>query len=416
MTRKATKPSFKYAAATLAPLRVVPSDAAYYAHQVSDSGSGTKIVHGLRVFRTGTFTDMYGRTRTWESIHLDQMVAHFHLLRENGILPNVPVRIDHTLSMADVVGYIVNLYRDSTDIDFLSADVEFTEPDAFAQWERGTLRNRSLEIGEYEANTGASYSPSVLGLAFVDLPAVEGLYAKNPQPAILSRYSHFVADKEAHNVDITDPRWPEAARYAQALLDWEKAANYAQALVDWESAANYAQALVDQGNPPAPPAPTPPAGLPAPHARPAAYNFRVGGQTVTDPTQVQAHIDTLEAFRQETTNLSRRTFIEDLAKGGKIAATQVEAMSALSLTMSHEQYEAFRATYEAAPSTSLFAAHGAQPEPTPGSGNPTPGSLNEKDQHREVLIQLRRSGMPDEKIKTTKSYKSYVAAGGADDF
>lgn len=143
------------------------------------------LIPGLRVFKTGTFKNSAGEEKTWSRADLEKMVQNFNSLRSGGQLPNVPVRADHSWSIAAVVGYINSLSIGQDDV--LLADVELTEPDAVDKWNRKTFRSRSLEVGEYEANDGTKFHPVVLGLAFVDLPAVEGLYSSANRG---ERYEH----------------------------------------------------------------------------------------------------------------------------------------------------------------------------------------------------------------------------------
>jgi uncharacterized coiled-coil protein SlyX len=146
-------------------------------HVVETTDRGTSVVKSLEIFKAGSFKDSLGELNTWTVEQLAMMASNFDLLRRIDSLPNVPVRTDHSWSVRDLVGYIVDLRVEG---ERLVADVEFTEPDAFSKFERGTFRSRSLEVGAYETNDGVTYWPVVLGLAFVDLPAVEGLHRKPP--------------------------------------------------------------------------------------------------------------------------------------------------------------------------------------------------------------------------------------------
>ena len=149
--------------------------AAVSAHRlrVSDTPKATKIVHGKKVFRAGTFKDSSGTLHTWTIEQLDQTVANFHHLRENNLLGAVPLRVDHTFSARDVVGWISDLYREG---DYLLADLHFTETAAFSKWDNGTFEPVSSELAPYETNSGDIYYPTLIGVAFVDIPAVEGLF------------------------------------------------------------------------------------------------------------------------------------------------------------------------------------------------------------------------------------------------
>src|SRR4051812_31246565 len=107
----------------------------------SDAANGNKVLHDVPVFRAGTFRDSLGMQRTWDVEHLFQMVQNFNSLRAKGILPNVPLRVDHSFSAEKVMGWITGLRVDG---DFLSATFEVTEPADFDRIQRGTYRSRSL--------------------------------------------------------------------------------------------------------------------------------------------------------------------------------------------------------------------------------------------------------------------------------
>lgn len=401
-----------------APL-VIPT--AKFAHEPlhSVNAQGNNVLENLRVFRTGTFTDMFGFQHTWDDTHLDLMVMHFTLLRDSGVFPDVPLRADHGSSVLGVVGYYQDLYRDREDPQFLSATVEFTEPEAWEKWQRRTWRSRSIEIGMYETNDNRSYWPVVMGLAFVDIPAVEGLHGRQRDP---HHFSQAIMDNEEGSMqppDINkDPEgWTKAVQYAA----WLEAANYAKACEDWEKAVVYAKALEDEAaaqNPPAPPAPPAP-GI-APHAAPPAptpapvAQFRVNAQQTSEFARIQAHIDTLEQFRSETVNMGRRSFIEKLAEDGKIAAAQVDHLSAHALSLNDDQFAGFRASYENAPKLSLFGNQGHQ-DTTPGAPGTkdVPTAEDQLDIAEEIVLQHRRTGMSEDKVVKTESYRKLVAAGRA---
>ena len=140
---------------------------------VTTTTFGTRVIHDKKIFRAGTFKDSMGTLRTWTVEQLDQMVENFRILRERNLLGGVPVRVDHDFSAESVVGWVSDVRRDG---EFLVADFHMTEPEAFEKWVRGTLEPVSSEIIPYEANTGDVYFPTLIGVAFVDIPAVAGLY------------------------------------------------------------------------------------------------------------------------------------------------------------------------------------------------------------------------------------------------
>lgn len=415
------------------------------------TANGTHILRGIRIFRTGSFKDSRGIRRTWTSQHLDLMVANFYHLSAQGILAHVPIRADHTVSVKDVVGYFRDVYRDPTDQRFLAADIEFTEAAAADKWNRGTFRSRSAEIGQYEDNDGNPYFPTVLGLAFVDIGAVEGLYGADDGKAI--RFSHPVLDL-GENVDPNSlEAWIQAGRTAE---QWAAAVNYAWSqaceYAAWLEAAEYAQALQDHyqnatqlgiestnpQQPPAPPLPgnlpggnqnhQRPAGSPAPQAQPVASFSLNGGTPVTDPVAIQAHIHALEQFRDETTSTGRTDYVNQLARDNRLPQTQVAATQALVATFSDEQFAQYRTTMDNAPVHSLLQPQGGtggngqqnhQQAPPPGGGgfgSPVPGQNASDDDMsiaEGIVTQHRNAGKTADFIKETPSYKKLLAAGRA---
>lgn len=380
---------------------------------VEKTSKGTHLLRGLRVFKKGTFKDSLGIERTWEDYHLDLMVANYKLLRDSNVLPNVPVRVDHSFSVQNVGGYFHDLYREPGDDTFLDGDVEITEPDVFDKWERGTFRSRSLEVGMYETNDGATYWPVVLGLAFVDLPAVEGLHSRQTgsyyfsqalqdddkeKPTMFTFNGQSFADQAACEAAIRYAAWVQAAEYAQSLEDQAAAINYATAL---EQHNANAKALGIEGltivN-------AQPSGQ---HGAPHTHTFRVNGEMTTDPTVAQRHIDTMEQFRAETTKSNRERFIDELAKANKIGANQLDQFKSHVVTLNDEQYAQFKTMYEAAPAHSLLAPHGN----TGGDNNLPPGDKLREDFEvaRDTVEQLKRSGMTDDQVQKTSAFKKFTS-------
>lgn len=397
MTEGLDSVSMMFGATAVAdPPRVMHT--ATYSSQVTtrETDLGTHIISGIRIFKAGTFADSMGIVRTWTPEHLDQMVLHYNLLKEGGYLPNVPIREDHSFSVRDVCGYFVSVYRDPSDGNFLASDIEITEPDAFEKWQRGTYRSRSIEIGAYETNgeEPAMYFPVILGLAFVDIPAVEGLHARKvpaPFPQTMDHTKEKTMTEEEFLAACAYAAWVQAAEYAQQCADWEAAVNYAQAV---EEHAAQATAL----------------GLTADHARGAApMTFSVNGAPTSDGTVVQAHITSLETFRQESINSARHAFVDALAADHKIGQPQVESMKALVLTMDDTQYNAFKASYDAQGAASIFGSFGQTPG---GGGNPNGqpgGPVQSVDEEiatlEEIVANHKRAGKTQEQIEALDSFK-----------
>lgn len=336
-------------------------------YSFSDLSNGNKLIQGFRIFKAGTFRDSLGLQQTWDVEHLHQMVSNFKALVSKGIFTDVPVRTDHSFSIKDVVGYIRKLSVDDT---FLLADYEFTEVSAFEALQRGTYRARSAEIGMFETNNEQFYWPVVHGFAFVDIPAVEGLYRGSDSVSCFSA------------VDTKEPIVP------------------------------------DPVTPPTPPA-TPPADAGARPPAAAPTTFRVNGTSVTDAAEVQTYIDRIEAdnkalaaFQTEITQMSRATFVDDLAKANKVTQPQVEGLKALAQTMTPEQFTAFKATYESAPVHSLLGDHANGVTNPAGDTKPTAAEDNLEVLKGRVEM-FRRTGMSEEEIAKTPSARQLAAITAA---
>jgi hypothetical protein len=344
------------------------------------------VLERQKVFRVGEFTDSRGRKNAWTPEDLDAMVSNFELLAARGILPNVPVRIDHTSSMKDVVGWFKRLYRDPLEPDFLFADIEFTEPDAYSKWQRKTLRNRSIEIGVYETNDGETFSPVVLGLAFVDLPAVEGLFSKNRA----SGFSPSSNDDSASDDQSSDPGASDSAS------NHEKG-NAVPGTDNNQSNQTPPESTSDHGTQTTPPT--------SDHGRVVeTHSFTINCQETSDYAAVQAHIESLETFREAAIEDSRTSFVLELAKEGKIGNPQVEAFSKLAISMTHAQFDDFKAGFESAPAHNLFGTHdlgdGGESDPT-GDDR----LAQEIADLEEIVANHKRRGVSDEDLKGMKSFQ-----------
>lgn len=329
-----------------------------------------RILHAVKVFRVGTFEDSLGREGTWSARDLADMVKNFQVLRDRRIFFNVPVRADHSSSVNSIVGYLDGLSCDET---FLYADVRLTEPEAIAKYDRGTYRSMSLEIGSYETNDKEVFAPTVLGLAFVDLPAVEGLYRKEEKSSKGEISVGIENDKGAER--------PVATFRVRGVKTTDVVS--VQEYLDSLEAKNAELAE----NPP-------------------KHTFRIGGEDVSDFAKVQEHISALEAFRAEVTELGRDAFVDDLVSSNRVLASQADNLKKFAKGLSIEQYEAWRATFADAPPLGVLGAK------VGGVTNPSGGG--ESDPHaidREVVMNHRRAGLSDEQIAKTASYQRLKAAG-----
>lgn len=338
----------------------------------SDSTDESKFdgmtITGLKVFRSGTFRDSMGDQNTWESHHLAQMVFNFDHLREQGIFPNVPVKEGHYGGISGLAGYFDRLYVEG---DFLLADFTFTDPSKFEKWQNGTYRARSIEIGMYETNAEAFFWPTVMGVAFVERPAVEGLYEKNEAHEI----------KFFSQMESPMPASPPAAPTVPAPA---------------------VPPVVEHSAPPAVEPPTvPPPALASP--APALHTFMVAGQPTQDFAAVQAHVAALESFQAETVAAARVEFVNSLVASNKVAAPQAESMRAFAASLSAEHFDAWKATYAAAPVMPLFGSFGVPTTNHDGSGSDP--ALERISILEDTIKMHEGAGKSQEFIKSTKSYK-----------
>lgn len=167
------------------------------------------IVRGVPIFKEGSF---HGGTFTVDAIEIEAMVARFAQLYPDVFVP--PVRIDHGWSARDVIGWIVGLsaavLADPSDggreKTYLLGDFELVDEDAVEQIRKRKLRNRSSEIGGYETNNGATFPLIIWGVAFVDIPAVEGLDVDGPIKLRTGDPAEIVRLTEGQT--MTDPTEP----------------------------------------------------------------------------------------------------------------------------------------------------------------------------------------------------------------
>jgi hypothetical protein len=361
------------------------------------SGTGM-IQRDVKIFRVGTFTDMFGRTKTWTGDQLDLAASHFRQLRTANILPNIPVREDHSLSIKDVVGYFLDVRRSG---DFMVCDIEWATTAAKDNWDSGKYRNRSIEIGEYTTNDGTKYDPVVLGLAFVDLPAVEGLYRiadhgddhmTKPNTSDQAAADQAAADQAAADQAAADQAAADQAAADQAAADQAAADQAAadQAAADQAAADQAAadQAAADAGKP-----------LVGAHSRPHA--FRIHGAEVYDYAAVQAHIIGLETFRDETIQGARLDFVAGLSSGNIITSAQADSFRKLVPTMSVEQFDQFKAGFEGAAPANLFGRHDLGQGDGNGAGDATADRISILE---GIVASHRARGTSEEAISKMGSF------------
>lgn len=169
-------------------------------------------------------------------------------------------------------------------------------------------------------------------------------------------------------------------------------------------------------------APPPPGNQPASPPEPEnragqqPLGVLINGQRVTDPAAIQAALDAGAQFRTETIQQARIDFVENLARQNKISAAQIgnkaegdkpaSGLIKFALNLSDEQFTDWSASFESAPTASLFGQHGSTPA---NSGRPGNGGEPDETADRIVVLEAivadhRRTGATEEQLKTKPSY------------
>lgn len=427
---------------------------------------GNKIT-GLKIFRAGSFADSEGVRRRYTQKDLDKMVENFNLLVEKGILPNVPVREDHTRSIASVVGYFSAVRREG---NFLVADIDLTEPQAVQRYSNKTYRARSAEVGTYVDNDGTEYDPCILGVAFCDIPAVEGLYAAQiatyangaAAPAVRKptgstggqpaadpnwRFDPMTGEKlspqdgdgndgdalmkdvllDLHNLKDLYAGDPDTESSLQQIVD-----ALSSILQDSDASSDTANAGKNGRSPQAGPGNANHSGDTV-----ALIQFSLGGHTVevedkhresitaiqsvfaavekraTDAeaavATVTAERDSLKGDIEKAEFAARDAKVDGWLKDGKIVPAQVEALKAFAKTLSPEQFAAQDALYTGSP-VQTFAA---------GATTGAPGTHPDEDQAKAEKVKLARqgyrmlktAGISGDKLTNSKFAKDLKALG-----
>lgn len=137
-----------------------------------------------------------------------------------------------------------------------------------------------------------------------------------------------------------------------------------------------------------------------------SFSVLINGVATSNVQTIQNHIRSLETFRSETIDQSRRNFVTGLSDSNKIASTQVDSLIEVALEMSDTQYEKWKASYDAAPALGLFGNHGVTPgdESRPGTGSVS-DVANEIATLEAIVLSHKQSGMPQAQIESKDSWK-----------
>lgn len=344
---------------------------------------GVLHVTDMPVFRSGTFRDSWGDQTTWEPSHMQSMVDNFDMLASQEVLESVPVRDGHPAFLAGltpgagaVVGWHNGLRvedlkaRDGNTYNYLLASYDITEPDAVGKISRGTWRNRSAEVGGYRTNKEAEHWPVYMGVAYVDLPAVEHL--NNHSKAFAKNSPNKFYFMSGEGAQVVDAKPTEVAPVAPVATP--------------------------------PTVPAAPAAAQV-HAAPAP-TFKLFGRETSDVAEVQKHIATLEQFQSDTRDAARVDFVNGLATTNKILAAQIDGTLAFAKSLTDEQYNSWVGTWGAAP---VVAGVGSAPQgqapTTDPQGAPAADAKSERIATLEGTVAMHsRMGKSADELAKLPSY------------
>jgi hypothetical protein len=368
----------------------------FQGHPIDHQKDGSAIVRGVEIFKAGTFRDSLGDQHTWLPEHLTQMASNFNLLKNKGIFPNVPARRDHSFSIDKVMGYIESL---TVKAGKLLSDIHVTEPTEVDKLARGTYRSVSLEVGMYTDNDEAMYWPVVFGVAYVDIPAVEGLHNKSKDISYFSRVNQGEGQMPEAQVDDRPP---------QTVINFNGLPGHTGQATGQVTTAGTPGQPAPAPAPAPSPAPSPnPAPAPAPTpATPPTGSFRIAGAETQDFGAVQRHIDSLELTLKTVDEANRKGFVKGLVDNKQVLAAQQPALEAFALKLDAASYAEWAKTYEGSAALPLLQNYGQGAGDN--TGNPDAGN-NETDPVKdrievltETIKDFRRIGWNEEKIATTE--------------
>lgn len=390
--------------------------------KAKEDGTRVLVFEGVPVFRSGTFRDSMGFQHTWESIHMSQMVAHFNLLGEQGIFNDVPVRRGHGGFLGDPIDTLIGYHTglsiekrtspvDDKDYTYLLANFEILDPDAQDKTESGLWRNRSSEVGSFVTNDEAEFWPVYQGFAYVDIPAVEGLNFE--KAGVGTKFALMSENQE--EAPVAENQGGTGSGQTEATPQGTNQPNAGQTSTEQpndqpNSGAQTTPPADDEEKAPGTQTTEQQTGTqnPANSEQHGKGGFRVFGKSVTDPTAVQAHIDTLEKFQGEARSAGRKSFVASLVSDKKITAPQEEGYNTLALGMSDEQFSQFKGVWEAAPKLPILESHAGGTINHDGTDEPD-AKQDRIDILEGTVKHHRQSGMSDEKIKELPSYQELQA-------
>jgi hypothetical protein len=259
------------------------------------------LIKGIEAFKAGTW-----RGKPYSVADLEAMAKNFKELKEEGLL-EPPMKIDHSESARDAIGWIQDLYVEG---ETLLADVLFTEEDAIEKVQKGTWKKVSAEIySNYtEESNGKNYGMVFRALSIVSIP-----HLKNIKGIVLNA-EHI----ENEVIELTEEQ-------LKALLD-EKLNGLGENKVDFTELSTN---LLD-------------------------------GFKEFYSNEVQAYKDQADQAKADATKMAEAikanqvaSEVKAYAEANKIVPAQEESLTKLIASFTEEQAEAFKAFMEAKAETDV---------------------------------------------------------------
>ncbi|UYL87035.1 capsid maturation protease [Gordonia phage Hollow] len=361
-----------------------------------EDGQTSLIIEGKPIFRSGNFEDSNGFAHEWETLHMQQMCDHYTLLKDREIFADIPVRKGHVdwggifsdpvrNAMDELIGYMTNFRTedrknptDGQTYTYLLADLEILEETAIKNIKSGLWRNVSAEISGYRTNAGAEYWPVMMGVAYVDMPAVEGL--KSQHSKAKNNFSLILEDDMNTQNGNTDQQ---------------------------------------QAAPPAPPAAPAAPAVPQNFQQPAApatpFQFKIAGKDTSDYAAVQAHIatlesrnETLETAQREQFQASKAAFVKSLVDTNKLAAPSLDDTLDYAKDLDETQFAAWKKMMDGLPVIGITGQQGAgfsQSHEQVQQGDQTQDKI---DSLKGIISMHQSGGMSRDAIIETATYKELI--------
>jgi ATP-dependent protease ClpP protease subunit len=147
---------------------------------------------------------------------------------------------------------------------------------------------------------------------------------------------------------------------------------------------------------------------PAPQTDNTAKPVVLNGVSYTVPAAVAQRLIVLEASVKESVVAGKQAFVKQLADDGKITAAQMDSLETYALGLDDKGYDSWKATWNFAQGNPLFANHGSSNTTGTSAGAPN-AQQQEITDLEDIVANLKRSGLTDEQLQKTTSFKKLAA-------